>query len=91
MNDRFLENSMVVGATDEYERRFPEVSEREQRDKAMDALCDGFWDDHMPTKEMREQMEHICLAVDLDQSDESIARLTRYFVELAAQHAQEVM
>jgi len=43
-----LENSMVIGAADEYERQFPELTkadEDEAREKAAETICTiEFWD-----------------------------------------------
>lgn len=86
-----LENQMVIGATAEYERRNVEIGKRERSDMVMDALCDGYWDDYLPTKDLREQAEYLCLAVDLKQDDAAIARLARHFVEMAKEHGEAVL
>jgi hypothetical protein len=82
------ENSMVVGATAEYERRNPEVTQADYKN-ALDEIINGDWcGDNLPGK-LGDQFSAMAEAVRTKADDAKLARMARYMVQLATEHIVE--
>jgi len=81
-----IENSMVVGATDAYERQNPELTPQQEAallEAATDDVDLGdYWGDQCRAP-VSEQLRALCEAIRMEQDDATIARMARHLRTLA--------
>jgi len=82
-----LENSMVSGATAEYERQNPELTPEQEATLLESATDDvdlgDYWGDHLYKLEVSRQLRALCEAIRVGQDDAAIARMARHLRTLA--------
>jgi len=76
------ENHMVVGAAQEYERQTRDVTSEDFEAAQAELEYGDYWMEHLPS-ELAAQAEAIALAVGNKVDDATLARMARYFIQLA--------